>query len=80
MIELKACPFCGKRDCIEWTDEATYYELLGRNGSASIRLSCNRCKVDIWEHSNNDKNYDKKLVRLFKKWNNRTACEEQDDD
>lgn len=85
MIEPKACPFCGKTDCLGWTDETTYYKLRGRYGSACVRLYCNRCKVDIYEHNIAIANYDDKLDALIKKWNDRKISaflsgEEQNDD
>jgi len=68
--ELLPCPFCGGTD-FEFTGKDIYYELLGEHGSACIRLSCSKCSLDLYEHSDDVKDYFKKKDRLIKKWNTR---------
>lgn len=78
--KLKPCPFCGKTDCLDWTDENTYYYLCGKHGSAAIQLSCKRCDVNVWNHSVRNCNYEKRLESLFQKWNRRFEERVSDDD
>lgn len=70
MIEPKPCPFCGKTK-ITFTSESGYYELLGKNGMACIAIRCEKCHVDMYEHTDSIRNYEKKLEKLIKKWNRR---------
>lgn len=68
--EPMPCPFCGGTQ-LEFTSADTYYMLLGEHGHACICLTCDKCHLSLYEHSDNVRNYFKKKARLVKKWNTR---------
>ena len=72
--ELKPCPFCGGMK-FNFSDKSSYYELLGEHGSACILMTCEKSKLDMYEHTNSIRNYDKKLEKLINKWNRRANDE-----
>lgn len=72
--ELKPCPFCGGMK-FRFSDKSKYYELLVEHGIACISMSCEKCKLDMYEHTDSIRNYDKKLEKLIKKWNSRANDE-----
>lgn len=70
-IELKPCPFCGETKSLQVDSRKTFYELQGENGEAALCMSCEKCALDMWEHSFRVHNYEKRLELLAKKWNRR---------
>ena len=74
MTELKPCPFCGGIK-LKFSDKSSYYGILGEYGSACISMTCEKCKLYMYEHTNSIRNYDKKLEKLINKWNRRANDE-----
>jgi hypothetical protein len=68
---LKPCPFCGCTDKLAITDKDNFIKNYAENGSATIRLECERCHLDFHEHDYEGDNYDIKAQTLMIKWNNR---------
>lgn len=74
--EVKPCPFCQKLDQLTITSIEGFGALYAEDGKATIRLSCERCRVDMYEHDYDGPIYDKKVKKLVNKWNHR---EEEND-
>lgn len=73
--EFKPCPLCGKTDRLELSKREWFYESLHKDGIGScVRLSCERCHLDLYQHTYkwsdfNTWNYDIVVGELKKKWN-----------
>jgi hypothetical protein len=68
------CPFCGNKK-LEITPKNQFYELQGMYGDAAIQIRCWECNTEMWEHSRTEKDYDKRVKLLVKKWNRRITNE-----
>lgn len=49
-MKFNPCPFCGNTD-LELTPKNFYEELLEEHGRACIKVSCPKCKTDMYEHT-----------------------------
>jgi hypothetical protein len=74
MAEFNPCPFCGGDD-LKVTSKSDFYELQGQYGQASVRVTCWKCDMDMWEFSLNERDYAKRLELLAMKWNRRVSGE-----
>lgn len=63
------CPLCGKSDRISVTSKEDYYELLALNGLACISMRCRNCHIEMFEHTSSIRVYEKKVEKLYSKWN-----------
>lgn len=68
--KLLPCPFCGG-DNLEITSEEDFNTLNRDNNGAAVRISCNDCDLDFWEHTHNEHDYYKRRMMLVSKWNRR---------
>lgn len=78
MPEFKPCPFCGNEE-LELLTEKDFYAVQGRTGSAAVRLRCWSCSTEMWEHSREEHNYDKRVQMLAAKWNRRAGDDKAQD-
>ena len=74
---FKACPFCGRADELDVMTEDCFYRLQGEYDTACISVKCERCDVDLIDHSSSIKNYEKRLDILRRKWNKRAAVPQE---
>ena len=65
-LEDVRCPLCKGKVSI--TEKSSYYELLGENGSACISITCNKCHIAMYDHTNENR-YEQKRGNLIRKWN-----------
>lgn len=72
-IKVMPCPFCGDTDEISITSRKSYNEMYKEHGTATIALTCERCKMDMYEHSYSDFDYVAKVRILVEKWNRRAG-------
>ena len=72
--QLIPCPFCGKKNFYV-TDKNVFYKLQKEYGNAAIEIRCNNCSLDLWEHTSDERNYDKRLEIAIAKWNTRKGEE-----
>lgn len=47
--EIQPCPFCGSIDGLTVTSDSQFYELYGKNGDATIAISCIKCYAEMYE-------------------------------
>lgn len=69
--EIKPRPFCGKTDRLVFSEKELFERLYAEKGSATVALSCKRCKVDMYEHDYGGDDYGIKAKILLNKWNER---------
>lgn len=74
---FKACPFCGRADKVVVLGKQWFYELQGENDTAAMVVKCERCNAEIWEHTTSEKNYEKRVELVRKKWNKRAAVSQE---
>ena len=72
MPDLKPCPFCGG-EVTFGTSRTSYYAILGEHGSSCVNVRCNKCSLDMYDHSRHVKDYDERIALLAKKWNRRVT-------
>ncbi len=72
-IKVMPCPFCGDTDKISITSRKDYNRLYKAHGSATIALTCERCRLDMYEHDFDDFDYVTKVRILVDKWNRRAG-------
>lgn len=72
-----ACPFCGRIDKVSVLAKQTFYELHGEHGTAAMVVECLRCSVSVWEHTSSERNYEKRVDILRRKWNKRAAVSQE---
>ena len=68
--KLLPCPFCGGSN-LEITNEKDFNTLDRDNNGAAIRISCNDCNFDLWEHAHGEHDYFKRRMMLVRKWHRR---------
>jgi hypothetical protein len=68
---FRACPCCGKADKLEVTSERLYQMVRADsdNGEAPVSVRCQRCSLELWDHSYAFKDYDSRISMLRLKWN-----------
>lgn len=72
MIELKPCPFCGGTK-LE-IDSREFFELLQTESDytcISIECKTQGCYAQMFEHTREERDYDKRVELLVEKWNRR---------
>lgn len=72
-----ACPFCGRTDKVVVMDKQFFYALQGEHDTAAMTVKCERCAVEMWEHTWRTKNYEKRVDILRRKWNKRAAVSQE---
>lgn len=71
------CPFCGsKKDFLLSSDEL-FYQLQDKYGDACLSLTCDKCKVTMYEHTYTERDYLTRVKILMDKWNSRTEGENE---
>ena len=73
-LNLRECPFCGNKK-LDVTTQSRFYELQGQYGTAAVCVRCWECSTDMYDHTSNEKNYEKRIALLTKKWNRRASDE-----
>ena len=69
MENWKPCPLCGKTKRLQMTTEDQYLRVLNNSGSASIRVGCLDCDIELWEHTHKVVEYAERIKLLMDKWN-----------
>lgn len=72
-----ACPFCGRVDEVVVMEKSFFYELQGEYDTACISVKCERCNVELHDHSRSIKNYEKRVDILRRKWNKRATVSQE---
>ena len=70
---FKACPFCGRADEVAVQEKGFFYELQGEYDTAALAVKCERCKVTMYDFTLSEKEYEKRVALLRRKWNKRAA-------
>jgi len=68
-----ACPFCGRTDEVVVKDKQFFYRLQGEYDTANMKVECERCKVEMMEYTWSEKNYERRVNLVRRKWNERAA-------
>lgn len=66
---FKPCPICGHSDVLDITFEESYNRIYMESGCACVAIHCQRCSLDLYEHTDSIKVYDDKVRRLAEVWN-----------
>lgn len=71
--KVKPCPFCGSKDHLSLTMQENFEKIQSesKDNTACIRISCNQCSLDLYEHTHDIHDYNVRLELLLIKWNNR---------
>jgi hypothetical protein len=70
---VRECPICGKNDKLVMPDYECFEELYNKHGRATMHMGCDRCNLQMYEHSYNGPDFDKKMGRLVTQWNTRSG-------
>ena len=70
-MEIKSCPFCGRKDKLVFTSRNVFEQLVNENGAAAFLISCNRCNVNLFEHDWECNDYKERKESAIIKWNTR---------
>jgi hypothetical protein len=54
-------------------DYECFEELYNKHGRATMHMGCDRCNLQMYEHSYNGPDFDKKMGRLVTQWNTRSG-------
>ena len=78
MFELKPCPFCGGTK-LEIDSREFFEKLQAENGEACMSIECKtpNCYAQMFDHTHEESDYDKRMERLVDKWNRRTEHEQK---
>jgi len=74
---FKPCPFCGRSDKVVVMTDKFFYELQGEYDAATLTVRCERCRAELNDHSWKERNYNRRVAILRRKWNKRVAIEEK---
>ena len=72
---FKVCPICGKDDRTTVTDKCSFYELEALNGKACIKAECSNCGLMVYDFTDKEKEYEKRLEMVRVKWNKLAPAE-----
>ena len=72
-----ACPFCGRTDKVVVMDKRFFYGLQGEYDTACITVKCERCMVELHDHTWSEKNYERRVDILRREWNKRAAVSQE---
>ena len=67
-----ACPFCGRADRVVVMDEDLFYKF-----KCAVTVRCKRCDVEMVDNTWTEKNYEKRVDILRRKWNKRAAMPQE---
>ena len=68
-FELKPCPFCGGEPNVMGKD---FFEVLEtENGRACIDITCNKCRLELRDHTSEEHDYYIREFIIVEKWNTR---------
>lgn len=75
--KFEPCPFCGKDDRLSLMPRETFEDLCASHGSAIMRITCERCHVEMHDFTFDEPDFYKRVDLLVQKWNGR--CGEVND-
>lgn len=67
-IKWKPCPFCGGTE-LDIKDRDSF-----EDNPATMYVSCEECKTDVWLFDTDNMSYPEALLRMAEKWNRRAQA------
>lgn len=79
--KARPCPFCGGKD-LRLTPQEDFEKAQSESNEnrACISISCHQCFLDLFEHTFDVHDYDKRLEMLLVKWNNRKEISDESEE